>query len=227
MPADLSAIRIVQQCDRWVVIDKPAGVLSVPGKGAAHQACAASWVRARFPQARGSLTVHRLDMDTSGLLLLALDPEAHRELSRQFEARRVGKRYIAIVGGSVPVEQGEIVAPLRADIDRRPRQVVDYELGRPALTRYRVLQRAPERTRLELIPETGRTHQLRVHCALPGPLGLAGPAAAAADPGRPILGDVLYGDAASAPRLMLHAQVLTFSDPTDGRELTVESPPPF
>lgn len=225
--ADPELIRIVRQSPHWVVIDKPSGVLSVPGKGPQNQACAASWVQARFPNASGPLTVHRLDMDTSGLLLLALDPESHRRLSRQFEAREVEKAYTALVEGRVSADRGVIDVPIRADIENRPRQIVDRIHGRPAVTRWSVTVRAADRTRLELIPETGRTHQLRVHCALPGPQGLAGTDAAPSQGGHPILGDALYGDPATAPRLLLHASRLAFSDPVDAARIELLSPPPF
>jgi tRNA pseudouridine32 synthase/23S rRNA pseudouridine746 synthase len=197
---------------RWVVIDKPAGLLSVPGKGDDKQDCAASRIRAMFPRASGPLVVHRLDMDTSGLLVLGLDPEAQRDLSEQFEFRRVEKAYIALVTGIPGAESGVIDAPMRLDVNRRPYQIIDFEQGRPAITRWRVLSVEVDRTRLRLEPQTGRTHQLRLHCAH---IGL------------PILGDVLYGPqpetARSAPRLMLHASELGFDDPTSGQRVSIES----
>jgi len=201
---------------RWVVIDKPAGLLSVPGKGAEKQGCAAARVREAFPDARGPLVVHRLDMDTSGLLLFGLDDDAQRQLSREFELRRVSKAYTALVAGTPAAESGVIVAPMRADIDNRPYQVIDEANGREAATRWRVLALETDRTRMRLIPETGRTHQLRVHMA---------------HVGYPILGDVLYGPqpgtAGSAPRLMLHASELGFADPTDGSPVACMSAAPF
>lgn len=199
------------------MLNKPAGVLSVPGKGEAKQACAASWVRERFPSATGPITVHRLDMDTSGLLLCALDEGTQKELSAQFERREVEKQYLALVEGQVAQEIGVLDAPMRLDPDNRPYQVVDREQGRPAETAYRVLAYEPGCTRLELEPRTGRTHQLRVHCAYRGPGGL----------GHPILGDVLYGDVASAPRLMLHAWRLRLADPATGRRIDLEAAAPF
>lgn len=198
---------------RWVVIDKPAGLLSVPGKGADKQDCAASRVRAAFAHATGPLVVHRLDMDTSGLLLLALDEDAQRELSRQFEAREVGKAYVALVEGVPRGEGGVIDVPMRLDVYRRPYQIVDRVQGKPARTRWAVTAIEADRTRLRLWPETGRTHQLRVHCA---------------HMGHPIVGDVLYGSgSAGDDRLMLHAAELSFRDPTDRIEVHVESAPEF
>lgn len=203
---------IVYQTERWMAVDKPAGLLSVPGKGPENQYCAAAWVRERFPMATGPVTVHRLDMDTSGLLLVALDEEMQRELSMLFERRGVSKRYTAVVEGQVSGAGGVIDVPMRADITNRPYQVVDHELGKPATTEYRVMAYEPGATRLQLTPLTGRTHQLRVHCA---------------HLGHPILGDVLYGDEGSAPRLMLHASWLAFTDPDTGRGVEIECAPPF
>lgn len=218
-PTDSGANLRVVRLDprrRFVVVDKPAGMLSVPGKGAEKQDCAAARVRAAFPDASGPLVVHRLDMDTSGLLVFGLDEESQRRLSRQFEMRRVEKAYTALVAGVPGAESGVIDLPMRPDIDNRPVQIVDHERGRPALTRWRVEAIEPDRTRLRLEPLTGRTHQLRVHCA---------------HMGWPILGDVLYGPqpqtAAAAPRLMLHAAELAFFDPSDGAWVRVVSPPPF
>lgn len=214
----LAAVRVVREGRRFVVIDKPAGLLSVPGKGADNQACAAGWVRERFPRASGPLVVHRLDMDTSGLLVFGLDEAAQRELSAQFEARSVQKRYVALVDGLMPRERGVIDAAMRLDPENRPVQVIDPMHGRAATTEYAVLSLETDRTRVELVPRTGRTHQLRVHCALIG---------------HPIVGDVLYGwvDAmgergTDGERLMLHASELAFDDP-DGGRVEASSAVPF
>lgn len=216
-PAALERTAVVHRGRRWLALDKPAGVLSVPGKGDDNRWCVPLWVRARFPQATGPITVHRLDMDTSGLLVVALDAEAQRDLSGQFERREVDKRYVAVVEGHVAAERGTLDAPMRLDPDRRPYQVVDPVHGRPAVTDFRVLAYECDRTRLELTPRTGRTHQLRVHCAHAGPGGL----------GRPIVGDVLYGDATGAERLLLHARWLCLTDPDTGRRVELEAPCPF
>lgn len=198
---------------RWVVIDKPSGLLSVPGKGADKQDCAASRVRAAFAHADGPLVVHRLDMDTSGLLLLGLDAEAQRLLSGQFENREVEKSYVAVVEGVPPGEEGVIDVPMRLDVDRRPYQIVDFAKGKPAQTRWAMTAIEADRTRLKLWPLTGRTHQLRVHCA---------------HIGHPIVGDVLYGSGVEGEeRLMLHAAELTFKDPTDRSEVRVHCAPGF
>lgn len=212
---DLRIVRL-DSLRRWVVIDKPAGLLSVPGKGADKQDCAASRVRAAFAHAAGPLIVHRLDMDTSGLLLFGLDPDAQKALSAQFERRVVSKAYTALVAGVPWAESGEVNVPMRLDVDRRPVQIVDFDHGRPAVTRWRVLSLEADRTRLRLEPLTGRTHQLRVHCA---------------HIGHPILGDCLYGPQPetrlAADRLMLHASEMAFTDPSTGGEVRVESRPEF
>ncbi len=202
---------------RYVVVDKPAWMLSVPGKGEHKQDCVASRIAAMFPRASGPLIVHRLDMETSGLLVLGLDPEAQRELSRQFEARRVEKTYTALVDGLVERDAGTIDLPLRPDVNRRPIQIVDPRGGREALTHWRVVSRETDRTRIEFRPVTGRTHQLRLHAATPRE---------SAGLGHPIIGDALYGGP-PAPRLMLHAGRLSFLDPDSGRRVEFESAVPF
>ena len=200
--------------DEWiVVVNKSAGVLSVPGKLHGHSVQGA--LRAMMPDASGPLVVHRLDMATSGLLLAAKSKEVHKALQEQFATRRVAKTYVAVVSGAVEADSGYVRLPLRPDPDDRPRQVVDGEHGKPAVTAWRVTGRNADGTvRLELHPLTGRTHQLRVHCA--HHLGL----------NAPIVGDTLYGGLA-APRLMLHAQSITFTHPVTGRRITVTAPSPF
>lgn len=219
---------IVAATSRYVVVEKPPGMLSVPGKGPHKQDCVCSRVAAMFPRATGPLVVHRLDMETSGLLVFGLDPDAQRALSWQFESRRVEKAYIALLDGEVRCagECGVVSLPLRTDLDRRPVQIVDWAHGRPARTRWRIIGREIDRTRVRLEPITGRTHQLRVHAATPAaPTHSPNPEHGGL--GCPILGDPLYGDADSAPRLMLHAAWLTFLDPDSGRRVEFESPVPF
>jgi tRNA pseudouridine32 synthase/23S rRNA pseudouridine746 synthase len=218
-------IHVLGASERWCVIVKPPGMLSVPGKGPEKADCAAARVARAFPSARGPLVVHRLDMETSGLMVFGLDEDAQRDLSRQFEERLVEKSYTALVdaaftpGPRTPASDplaatdGEIDLPLRPDIDRRPIQIVDDEHGRPARTRWRVQTREVDRVRLLLMPLTGRTHQLRVHCAQ----GL----------GHPIIGDALYGWGASGPRLMLHATTLSFLEPGGTRRIDFENRPAF
>jgi tRNA pseudouridine32 synthase/23S rRNA pseudouridine746 synthase len=197
--------------DRWLlVVDKPPGLLAVPGRGGALRDSVLTRLRARHP---GALLAHRLDLDTSGLLLAAKDHDSYVALQRQFVARAVEKRYLAVLEGSVAGEEGLIDLPLRVDLDDRPRQIHDPVHGRAALTAWRVLARAGGRTRVALSPHTGRTHQLRVHAAHPA--GLA----------TPIVGDRLYGD--PGERLLLHAETLGFSHPHTGAWVELCRPAPF
>ena len=200
--------------DSLIVVDKPEGLLAVPGRGADKQDCLATQVQTRWPDA---LVVHRLDMSTSGLMLLARGEASQRALSMAFEARRVHKRYVAIVDGIMVDDVGIIELPLAADWPRRPLQKVDHVAGKPALTRWRVLARNTplQQTRLELEPVTGRTHQLRVHLQAIG---------------HPIIGDPLYGAAstrAAASRLLLHASRLELAHPVTGATLSFVCTPPF
>lgn len=220
MDSILGGIRIVHRTERFVVVDKPSGVLSVPGIGPEKADCVVSRVHAAFfaaktnpaPLTPGRLIVHRLDMDTSGLMVVALDADAQRELSLQFEERRPEKRYVALVAGIVRDDEGTISLPMRLDIENRPYQIIDHEQGRSAVTHFRVLARETDRTRIEFRPVTGRTHQLRVHARY----GL----------GHPILGDPLY-DGAPAARLMLHAAYLSFLLPGGAARVDFNSPAPF
>lgn len=198
--------------DQWLtVVNKPSGMLTVPGK--ALEDSLLTRYQAAHPEATGPIVVHRLDQETSGLVLFAKDKASHKALQQQFENHTISKRYIALLDGVVQQDEGVIDLPIRPDVDDRPRQRVDHEHGKPAVTRYRVLERRGPVTRIELEPLTGRTHQLRVHAS--HPLGL----------NCPIVGDRLYGTASS--RLMLHAQSITFTHPATGRELSVEAPPEF
>lgn len=204
--------RVLQHDDTLVVIDKPSGLLAVPGRGDDKRDCAAARVQARFADAR---VVHRLDQPTSGLMLFARGAAMQRALSALFERRAVDKRYVAVVAGEVAADAGEIDLPLAADWPNRPRQLVDRERGKPSLTRWRVLAREAGRTRLELEPRTGRSHQLRVHLA---------------SIGHPIVGDALYAPpevARAAPRLLLHASALRFTHPLTGAARSWDSAPPF
>lgn len=198
-------LRIVYQDQDLIVCSKPAGLLSVPGKE--DWPSVESEVRRRFPQARGPFIVHRLDMATSGLLVVALTPEAHHHLQQQFLRQTVEKRYTARVVRPLPhPAEGQIALPLCPNPNDRPRQMVSQEWGKPALTRYRSI--GPHT--LHLWPQTGRTHQLRVHLAHPQGLD------------NPIEGDTLYGT--PADRLCLHADRLSFLHPRTGERLTFEDP---
>lgn len=196
--------------DALLVVEKPAGLLSVPGRLPENQDCLVARLQASFPDV---LTVHRLDQVTSGLMLYARGRQVQAALSMQFEQRRVHKCYEALVEGRVAGEAGEIALPLICDWPNRPRQMVDLERGKPALTRWRVLARDAGQawTRVELEPVTGRSHQLRLHMA---------------SAGHPIVGDGLYG-ARPAPRVQLHACRLDFVHPLSGVAMAFVSPSPF
>ncbi len=205
---------IVHADAHCVVVCKPSGLLAVPGRGEAGRDCLSERVRSEYADA---LIVHRLDMATSGLMLLARGAGPQRTLSIAFARREVHKRYVAVAAGQMTTSEGEIDLPLAADWPNRPRQQVDAIRGKPSLTRYRVLEidDACDTTRLELEPVTGRAHQLRVHL-----LAL----------GHPILGDALYATAeiqAAAARLLLHASSLGFAHPVSGEPMSFDSPPPF
>lgn len=189
-----------------LVVNKPSGLLSVPGRGGDKQDCLVSRVQVDYPDA---LIVHRLDCDTSGLLVLARGKENHRRLSIAFQDRQVDKRYVALVDGELLPTSGEVDLPLIVDWPNRPLHKVDFVTGKPSLTRYHVVDYNPveHHSRVELVPETGRTHQLRVHMQALG---------------HPILGDSLYADAkvrAKAERLLLHAEYLAFTHPESGERL--------
>lgn len=202
--------------DTLLVLDKPSGLLAVPGRGADKQDCLSARVQAHFPDA---LIVHRLDMATSGLMVMARGPAVQRALSMAFAARAVEKRYIAVVAGRMqpPAEAwGVIDLPILVDWPNRPLRIVDHQAGKPSVTRWRVLENdGTFSTRVELHPVTGRSHQLRVHLhAL----------------GHPILGDALYAPAdvqALSARLLLHAKSLRFAHPATGEALVFESAAPF
>ena len=198
--------------DEWLlVVDKPAGMLSVPGKS--DTGSVYSWVRRRYPEATGPMIVHRLDMSTSGLLLIAKTKDVHQHLQAQFKNRTVRKRYVALLDGAVEEAEGIIDLPLRPDPQDRPRQVADAVHGKPAVTRYKLLTHASRPTRVLFFPLTGRTHQLRVHAAHPEGLNA------------PIVGDELYGK--RSDRLYLHAEYLSFLHPVSGQRIEVEKKAPF
>lgn len=215
MMSPMPSITIHHADDHLLVVEKPAGLLSVPGRLAEHRDCLISRVQVDHPDA---LTVHRLDQVTSGLVVIARGAAMQRALSMRFEQRQVAKGYEALVEGVMAeadglADAGEIDAPLIRDWPNRPRQKVDADIGKPSLTRWRILARdaATSRTRLALEPVTGRTHQLRVHLA---------------SIGHPIAGDEFYG-ATPAERVCLHAVRLAFAHPATGESMEWWSPAPF
>ncbi|MBX3322166.1 MAG: RluA family pseudouridine synthase [Phycisphaeraceae bacterium] len=218
-PLEPAKIRVVSVFDRFVVIDKPAGLLSVPGVGPENQDCAACQVCATFPHATGPLVCHRLDQATSGLMVFALDVEAQKLISLQFQRQGVEKCYEALLRGTPSRQEGCVELPLRADWPNRPRQMVDVVDGRPARTLWRAIESGVEgTTRVEFRPTTGKTHQLRLHAATPEAQGGIG---------CPIVGDELYDPQHPAPRLMLHATRLRLSDPDTLRRVEFVSVCPF
>ncbi|WP_063669745.1 RluA family pseudouridine synthase [Aliivibrio fischeri] len=196
-PAEGKDLEIVYEDEFMVVVNKPADFLSVPGKNI-HDSVYAR-IQQRYPDATGGLIIHRLDMATSGLLVLGLTPKAHKRLQQQFINRTVEKRYTALLDGVLEQDEGLITLPMRGDLYDRPRQLVCFEHGKPAETTYQVIERKENKTKVYLYPKTGRTHQLRVHCA--HYLGL----------NMPITGDGLYGKKAN--RLHLHAGYLSLIHP--------------
>jgi len=205
-------LSIVYQDDDLLIVNKPSGLLTVPGKDPKHADCLIARVNRVFPTAK---IVHRLDMATSGIICLAMHKEAHRNLSIQFQDRKTAKRYIARVFGKLEQQTGSVDLPLICDWPNRPKQMVDHDNGKPSLTHFKVLEHEQNATRVELTPITGRSHQLRVHM-----LSL----------GHPILGDKLYAHPeafAMAPRLQLHAEMLTLAHPVSGETLIFEAAPEF
>ncbi len=216
IPTVNAELTTLYEDEHIVIFNKPSGMLSVPGRSAAISV--KDIVESRYPKATGAMMVHRLDQDTSGVLVVAKSGEVHKILQRQFAERKLSKRYIAITEGVIKQDRGEIELPLRPNIDDRPRQMVDYKYGKKAKTTYKVLERGESTTRLALYPHTGRTHQLRLHCAHVDGLNT------------PIIGDRLYSREvvdSSNCRLHLHAESITFTHPISGEKLCVNAPSPF
>ena len=205
-------LHIIHKDDDVLVLSKPANLLSVPGNKENHADSLEMRALKEFPSAR---VVHRLDRGTSGIFIMALNPNAHRHLGLQFEKRQTQKTYIAKVIGIVKEDHGHIDMPMRTDWYNRPKQMVDTYFGREAITNWKVISREHDTTRLELYPKTGRSHQLRVHLQ---------------ELGHPILGDSFYAPAhavAMADRLLLHAQTLELFHPSNGKRISFTSPCPF
>ena len=203
-PGEAKSFDIIYEDDVMLVINKPAGLLSVPGKNIEDSVYLR--IKNTYPNATGPLIVHRLDMATSGLLLIALTKDSHKHLQKQFTKRTVKKRYCALLDGILTADEGIIDLPLRVDLDDRPRQLVCYEYGKAAKTQWQVIERKDGKTKVYFYPITGRTHQLRVHAAHSLGLNTA------------IMGDDLYGD--NADRLHLHAETIEFSHPISKERLS-------
>jgi tRNA pseudouridine32 synthase/23S rRNA pseudouridine746 synthase len=212
-PVD-TGLDIIYQDDAILIVNKPSGLLSVPGRGEDKQDSLATRVQSRIADA---MIVHRLDMCTSGIMVMARGREMHRALNRMFQERQIAKRYRAFVDGEIDPPEGTIQLPLITDWPNRPLQKVDHEIGKPSVTHFRLLRYTPAKncSLVELIPETGRSHQLRVHMLAIG---------------HAILGDNLYGDTISqnkADRLQLHATELAFAHPITHEPMIFQSTPPF
>ena len=210
-PAEGKELEILFEDDYLLLVNKPAEFLSVPGKTIVDSV--QTRIQHLYPQATGPLLVHRLDMSTSGIILIAKKKDIHESLQKQFLKRSVEKRYVALLQGYVKSSQGEIELPLRVDIEDRPRQLVCYEHGKHALTKYEVLERTKGYTRVSFYPHTGRTHQLRVHAAHSSGLNA------------PIIGDDLYGQ--KSDRLYLHAEYFSFWHPITKERIEITCPAPF
>ncbi|MDB4763251.1 RluA family pseudouridine synthase [Akkermansiaceae bacterium] len=209
---------IIYQDQQIVVVDKPSGFLSVPGRGVEKIDSVAHRISTIIPGCIDQPAVHRLDMDTSGLLVLALTKDAHRNLSKQFQDRLTEKEYIALLDGALPKEQGNsgtITLPFRLDIENRPYQIYDEIHGKMGISHWRRISVENGITRIHFQPITGRTHQLRIQSAHPKGLGL------------PILDDPLYGNGADPGKMKLHASKLSFDHPGTSERLTFTSPVPF
>lgn len=202
---------VLHEDAQLIVVNKPSGLLSVPGRGEHLADCLLRRVQAACPQA---LLVHRLDRDTSGVMVFAQSPHAQRHLSMQFEKRQTRKTYVARVWGRVEPKTGTVDLPLIVDWPNRPRQIVCHDTGKPAVTDWRVLKHDGETTRIRLFPKTGRSHQLRVHMQALG---------------HPILGDPFYakGPALDFPRLMLHSEELRLKHPEGGISMKFRAPAEF
>lgn len=213
-PPPDSKLEIVYQDQYLLIVNKPSGLLSVPGRGEDKADCLISRLRKTFP---GTQIVHRLDMSTSGLIIIAIGKEMERELSILFQKKQVEKKYIAVVSGKLDPQQGEIDLPIITDWPNRPKQKIDFKNGKKSKTLYKVLSYddSVNTSRLELIPLTGRTHQLRIHTE---------------SIGHAILGDELYAESAiqeKSKRLLLHASYLEFQHPVTNKNIEVKSSPDF
>lgn len=205
-------LQVIHRDDDILVVNKPDGLLSVPGKAPEHADCLETRVKQQFDRA---LLVHRLDMDTSGIMIFAMNRAAQRHLGLQFEKRQVDKRYVALVWGKVVEESGQVDLPMIVDWPNRPLQKICHDTGKSAVTDWQVIGRADHKTRLHLMPKTGRSHQLRVHMK---------------EMGYPIVGDRFYASGAAlaaSPRLLLHSERLAVFHPVGGKRAVFTAPCPF
>lgn len=212
MPKELI---LLYRDDDILIVDKPPDLLAVPGRGPERQDCVVSRVRSLFPEMIEQPAVHRLDMQTSGIMVLAVNSHAQRNLGIQFQKRQVLKTYVGVIEGEVSRKSGTITLPFRLDPDNRPYQVYDPVNGKEAVTLWRRIGGYSDTTRIEFRPLTGRTHQLRVHSAHPQGLGA------------PLVGDRLYGSGKKNDTMLLHASFLSLNHPGNGRLVEFHSAPRF
>ncbi|MCP3931413.1 MAG: RluA family pseudouridine synthase [Bacteroidetes bacterium] len=208
-------MNITYRDDSIVLVEKPGGLLSVPGRGPNKQDCVVTRIKNLFPRCIPQPAVHRLDMYTSGLMVLALTKESHRNISIQFERGQVNKKYMALLDGIVKGKSGKVVLSFRLDITNRPYQIYDPQQGKEGISYWKTIEIKDGISRIEFEPITGRTHQLRLHAA--HDLGL----------GCPIVGDALYGKGKEGEKMMLHASDISFQHPVSKQTLVFASPPPF
>lgn len=201
--------KIIYIDDDLIIVDKPAGLLSVPGKAEDNRDCLITRIQEKYPEA---IIVHRLDMATSGLMILPRSKRAEKRISVQFQRRKVLKKYVALLHGVIDEYEGVITAPLICDWENRPRQKIDFEIGKPSQTYFEVLERNEDTTRVCFWPSTGRSHQLRMHSIYIE---------------HPICGDLFYIGDDGYKRLMLHASYLEFKHPMSGEKIAFESLPDF
>lgn len=211
----MKEVSIIHTDPEFLVANKPGGLLAVPGRGPDKQDCVVNRIKSLYPDCIEQPAVHRLDMYTSGIMLLARTKDAHRLLSIQFERRQVRKEYIALLDGIVEELQGTVTLAFRLDPKNRPRQVYDSERGETGISNWKKIEATNGKTRVLFSPLTGRTHQLRLHSA--HPLGL----------GIPIVGDSLYGHGKEGDIMFLHASYLSFLHPTTGKRVEFISKPEF
>ncbi|CAG37838.1 RluA family pseudouridine synthase [Desulfotalea psychrophila] len=211
----MKELKIIYRDDHLVVVIKPGGLLSVPGRGPENSDCVSSRLQAKIPEMITQPAVHRLDMYTSGLMVYAVSKEIHRALSIQFQEQQVDKKYTALLEGCLQEVSGEIRLPFRVDLDNRPIQILDYQHGKMGITLWRKMDEKNGITRVEFTPMTGRTHQLRVHAAHAKGLGI------------PIIGDSFYGSGRDGDEMMLHAHQLSFTHPIIGEKLYFKNDPDF
>lgn len=208
-------LTIIHADPDFLVVNKPGGLLAVPGRGPDKQDCVVNRIKTLYPDCIEQPAVHRLDMYTSGIMLLARTKETHSLLSKQFEQRLVEKEYIAVLDGIIAKDNGVIELPFRLDTDNRPLQIHDPEQGKMGVTRWQKTGEEEGKTSILFSPLTGRTHQLRVHSA--HSLGL----------GVPIVGDSLYGNGKEGGEMLLHASLLSILHPKNGQRIVFTSKPPF